>query len=360
MRDIRGYGADLLTRLPAPRKVAVLRAARLGDFICATPALRALSRALPHAEIVMITLPALHDLVIRSPYLDRYAPFPGFPGIAEQLFEARAAVELLRSLQAERFDLAVQLQGTGVYSNTFTRLLGARVTVGFVRAEDPPDQLDSALVWPEHGHEIDRLLALMQHLGIPPCGRDIEFPLFPEDERAAVDLLAHLPRPLIGIHPGSHDPARRWPAERFAAVARCLLRRYGGVALLFGDGDELPATRELAAAIGPGAHSLAGRTPLPILAALISRLCLFLTNDTGPAHIAYALGTPTVAMYRTAGTLRYGPPATGPIHALEPGPGDAMVSVIQARTAAEELLSQPLQTGVDASLSWSSLKQSAR
>lgn len=363
MPETLGYGENLLAHMPVPSKIAVLRASRLGDFICATPALRALSLALPHAEIVMITVPALQDLVIRSPYLDRYVPFAGFPGIAEQLFDARATVELLRAMQAERFDLAIQLQGTGVYSNTFTRLLGARANAGFVRAEDPAGQLDSALVWPEHGHEIDRLLALMRHLGVRPAGHGLVFPLFPDDERAANDLLAHLPRPLIGIHPGSHDPARRWPREHFAAVTRCLLRRHGGVALVFGNDDEVHAAQQLAEDIGPGAHSLAGRTSLPILGALISRLSLLLSNDSGLAHMAYALGTPTVAIYRSGGTLRYGPPAVGPFRALEPEPGDPtnpIVSILQARTAAEELLSRPLHTEVDASLSWSSLKQSAR
>jgi hypothetical protein len=74
----------LLTRLPdPPRKVALLRASRIGDFLCATPALRALRRALPEAEITMITLPLLRGLVERSPHLDRFVAFPGFPGIAE-------------------------------------------------------------------------------------------------------------------------------------------------------------------------------------------------------------------------------------------------------------------------------------
>src|SRR2546429_9284713 len=80
----------LLSRFQQPpRKVVLLRASRIGDFICATPAFRALRAALPNAEISMITLPMLRDLALRSPYLDRFIAFPGFPGIAEQFFDAR-------------------------------------------------------------------------------------------------------------------------------------------------------------------------------------------------------------------------------------------------------------------------------
>ena len=111
----------LLARLPAPpRKVALLRASRIGDFLCATPAFRALRAALPGAQITMITLPLLQGLVARSPRLDRYVAFPGFPGIAEQFFDARRTLAFFAAMQAERFDLAIQMQGSGVYSNPFT------------------------------------------------------------------------------------------------------------------------------------------------------------------------------------------------------------------------------------------------
>src|SRR5436305_14938130 len=79
------FTPGLLARLPeSPRKVVVLRASRIGDFLCTIPALRALRAALPEAEITMITLPLLRDLVERSPYLDHYVTFPGFPGIRSE------------------------------------------------------------------------------------------------------------------------------------------------------------------------------------------------------------------------------------------------------------------------------------
>jgi hypothetical protein len=126
-------------------------------------------------------------------------------------------------MQAEQFDLAIQMQGSGVYSNPFTLMLGARFTAGFIRPGDPPGRLDAALPFPE-GHEARRNLALLAHIGIPigsasPEGpaRDAartEFPLWPADHTAAEECLAEAPRPWIGIHTSARDATRRWPVER--------------------------------------------------------------------------------------------------------------------------------------------------
>lgn len=337
----------LLARLPSPpRKVAVLRASRLGDFLCAAPALRALRAAVPQAEISMITLPLLRDLAVRSPYTDRFVAFPGYPGIAQQFFMPHHALEFFQRSQNERFDLAIQLQGSGVYANPFTLMLGAAATAGFVRAEDDPSGLDAALVWPDRGHEIHRLLALMQCIGVEPRGDELAFPLLHEDRRVATELLAGLPRPLIGLHAGSHDPLRRWPPDRFATVARALLRRYGGTVVLLGGLQDSDAALELAAAIGPGAYNLAGRTSLGVLGAVIGDVAILITNDSGPAHVAFALRRPTLAIYRRGGTERYGPLLPGPFAAVEPpaeapDPQTALATVAQVLAAVDRLLSSP-------------------
>ncbi len=143
------FEPGLLNRIEPPRKVAVLKAARIGDFLCTTPALRLLRRRLPQAEITLITLPMLRDLAERSPSVDRFAPFPGYPGIAEQLFSPQTAADFIQSMQAEGFDLALQFQGSGVNSNPFTLLLGARYTAGFIRPGDPPGLLDAACPYPD-------------------------------------------------------------------------------------------------------------------------------------------------------------------------------------------------------------------
>lgn len=315
------FTPGLLWRLPAPpRKVALLRASRIGDFLCAVPAFRALRAALPEAEIAIITLPLLCELALRSPYLDRVIAFPGFPGIAEQLFDARRCAGFFQQMQAEGFDLAIQMQGSGVHSNPFTLLLGAGATAGFIRPGEGSGRLDAALPYPEGGHEVARVLALAEFLGAPARGTATEFPLWLADHAAAETLLREAVPPLIGLHPSARDAARRWPPERFADVGAALLRRHGGTLVLLGDAEAhatagaLRAT--LPADLARRCRDLTGATTLPALGAVIARLAVLITNDSGPAHIAYALGAPTVTIFGGSNPRAYGPPRGGPFRVV--------------------------------------------
>lgn len=304
---------DLIARLAnKPSKVVIVRASRIGDFLCAVPALRALRQALPQAEISIVTLPLLRDLVERSPYLDTYIEFPGYPGIAEQFFEARHAAEFFRQQQLENYDLALQMQGSGVYSNPFTLMLGANYTAGFIRENDAKGCLDAAVVWPQHEHEIRRNLALTTAIGALTQSEDLEFPLRSADYCAADTLLADVQRPLFGLHPSARDLTRRWFYDRFVEVGRELLRNYGGTVLIVGEQADHVAFAELARQIGGNCLNLAGQTSLVVLGAIISRLDVFITNDTGPAHIAYALKKPGVTIFGSADPRLNGPLHNGP------------------------------------------------
>ena len=329
------FTPGLLSRLPEPpRKVALLRASRIGDFLCSTPAFRALRSALPQAEITMITLPMLQELVARLPTIDRFVAFPGFPGIAEQFYDARCTLRFLQAMQEERFDLAVQMQGSGVYSNPFTLLLGAKVTAGYVRPGEGPGRLDAALPYPQGMHEVRSVLELATFLGAQAQGEHIDYPLWPSDCEAAACLLRGAVPPLIGLHAAARDATRRWRLDRFAAVGRALHERHGGTLVIIGEKEEQATADALAQEILPlplrsaqgsgsraqdercGSLNLAGKTSLATLGAVIARLSVLVTNDTGPAHIAYALGTPTVAIFGASTPERYGPPCSGPFRAL--------------------------------------------
>lgn len=148
-------------------RVAVVRALRLGDLLCAVPALRALRAALPLAHVTLIGLPLAREFVRRCPHVDDFEEFPGYPGIADQPVMADRTLAFLRRMQQRRFDLAVQLHGSGVFSNPFTRLLGAHQTVGFTRAGETDLGLDFAIPYPSTGSEVQRLLRLTRALGAP-------------------------------------------------------------------------------------------------------------------------------------------------------------------------------------------------
>lgn len=275
-------------------RVVLLRASRIGDFVCATPAFRALRAALPAAEITLVAQPFIRGLAARCPYLDRFEAFPGYPGIAEQFFEPASALMFFKKMQAEGFDLAVQMHGSGVYSNPFLLMVGAKATAGFGSG------LDAALPYDERAHEVRRVLRLMEFLGAPSQGEATEFRLWPRDHEEAEDALCGLPRPLIGVHPGARDVDKKWPVERFAEVARRLRSRRGGTVVVIGGAAERAAAARIAGI------NLTGLS-IPAMGAAIARMALLVTNDSGPAHIAYALGTPTVTLFGTTSPDEWGP-----------------------------------------------------
>ena len=281
------FQPGLLQRIKPPRRVVIVHTGQMGSLLCATPALRSLRAALPRTHISLMASLTTRHLVDRFPYIDRYIPFPGFPGMDESQFEPRRTVAFLESMQARRFDLAVQLQGPE--ANSFALLLGARSTAGFIVAGGDAGCLDAALPYPG-GHAVDRALALVEFLGAPRAHTTVEFPLTIEEVSHAAALLGNAPAPLIGVHAGGRRSTRRWFPDRFAAAARELQRLHGGTILILGeevaDGDYPAATR-----------NLAGRTTLGVLGGVIRRLDLLITNDALPAQIAYALGTPTITIF---------------------------------------------------------------
>lgn len=311
------FAPGLLQRLPAtPRKVAILRASRIGDLVCATPALRALRAALPGAEIVLITLPMLRELAERFAAIDRVVEFPGYPGLAEQLYEPSQFSRFIQKIQAEAFDLAIQMQGTGLYSNPFIQLLGASATAGMLRPGDPALQLDAAFRTVEQGSEVQRLLDYVAFLGAPSLGKTLEVALRESDRLAAENLIQGLPLPLIGLHPAARDRTRRWSSGHFIAAAQVIQERCGGTLVGIGEIDERDEVEAVLSGIHGQSVNLAGQTSLPELCSLISKIGVLITNDSGPAHLAYAMGTPAVVIFGSADPARYLPPVGGPYKAL--------------------------------------------
>ncbi len=125
-------------RIGNPRRIAVLRALQLGDLLCAVPALRSLRAGAPEAEIVLVGLPWARSFVARYPeLLDGFREFPGYPGLPERPPVIDRIPSFLSEMQADRFDLAIQLQGSGPFVNPLTVLFGARQNAGHESKVDP-------------------------------------------------------------------------------------------------------------------------------------------------------------------------------------------------------------------------------
>ncbi|MBX6313280.1 MAG: glycosyltransferase family 9 protein [Isosphaeraceae bacterium] len=323
---------------PPPRRVAVLRALQLGDMLCAVPALRALRAALPGAEIVLIGLPWARAFAERfGGYLDGFREFPGYPGLPERPAQIGRLPSFLAEMQAERFDLAIQMHGSGRISNPLTVLLGARRCAGFYRSGEFCPDPQRFLPWPEHGSEIRRLLELMRHLGAPAQGEHLEFPLRLEDRRALwtiEEARALRPGTYACVHPGASVPGRRWPVDRFAAVADVLAAR-GLQVVLTGTTAEAGLTRAVARAMRSSCLDLAGRTDLGALGALLSGARLLVCNDTGLSHLAAALRVPSVVISIESDPERWAPLDRARHRVLD---GDSGVTPRDVIAEAEDLL----------------------
>ncbi len=300
----------LALRAVAPRRVAVFRALQLGDMLCAVPALRAMRRAWPSAQITLIGLPWARAFASRyAELVDEFVPFPGAPGFVEQEQTSTALPVFYAQMRARHFDLAIQLHGSGSRSNGVVFNLGAAACAGFVPPEETHQLAGCFIPWPEQLPEPLRYLALMHALGLPADDAALSIPVThaDRDEYAALAASCHIePERLVLIHPGAQLPSRRWPAVRFAAVADALADAGCQVAIT-GSEAELPLTSAVLGAMTAPALHLAGKTSLGGLAVLVSRARLVVCNDTGISHVASAMKTASVVVASGSDTRRWAP-----------------------------------------------------
>ena len=292
-----------------PQRIAVFRALMLGDLLCAVPALRALKAAFPDAEFTLIGLPWARALAQRLPYVDEFIEFPGHPGLPESVCDVRALPDFLGRVQARRFDLALQMHGNGSIVNPLVGTFGARQMAGFHAPGTwlPADDAGLFCRWPEQGHEIERLLTLIDHIGVPRQGTHLEFPL---DDGDREELLAIWPdarkEPYVCVHAGAQLPSRRWDPRRFAEVADTVAES-GRTVVLTGSALEAGLIGDIAACMEHTPLNLAGRTTLWTLGALIEGAESVVCNDTGVSHVAAALGTPSVVISCGSDPARWAP-----------------------------------------------------
>jgi len=183
------------------------------------------------------------------------------------------------------------------------------VSVGYFENQDT-GELTLGAPYPDDQPEVYRNLGLASLLGCPAIDPELEFPLHESDYAEAAALLhifPHAARPLIGLHSGARPPARRWPTAYFASVADELVRLFGAQIILTGGTDETEIVHSTEEQMTTQPINLAGKTSLGGLAALINKLDLFISNDTGPAHLAYAVGTPSITIFGPADYRRWAP-----------------------------------------------------
>ncbi len=298
-------------RVPDVERIAVLRANALGDFIFALPTLDALRAAYPEAEIVLLGAPWHAKLWRDRPGpVDRVLVVPPAPGIRspDPGEPGSAMADFLTTARKERFDLALQIHGGGANSNPMVAGLGARVTAG-LRAEDAPP-LDRWLRYVYYQHEVIRYLEVAALVGAPATTIVPTLAVTDADRAEAAEVLGPADRPRVALHPGATDTRRRWPAERFAEVAR-ELHADGYEVLVTGTPGERDVVDEVVTAAGVPVRPLVGALSLGGLAGAYAGCALVVANDTGPVHLAAAVGTPTVGVYWVGNLINTANPLRG-------------------------------------------------
>jgi len=278
------------------RKIAVLRANAVGDFIFSLPALHALRAAYPNAEIAFLGRRwHLEFLSARPSPLDRLIAVPHSRGVNDGGPEDPAALEeFFAAMRRERFDLALQIHGGGRNSNPFVQRLGARLTAGLKAPDAPP--LDRWIPYIYFQQEVLRYLEVVALVGARPVGLE---PRISVTERDLAEAQAAVPagsQPMAMLNPGAGDARRRWSVENFARVGDALSRA-GAQVVINGTPAECGLVEGVIGNMKTTAQNLCGRLGLGGLAGLLTRCRVAVSNDSGPLHLAGAVGTPTVGIY---------------------------------------------------------------
>jgi ADP-heptose:LPS heptosyltransferase len=295
-------------RVPDVRKIGVLRAGGLGDLLFALPALRALRRAYAEAELVLLTGDWQAAFLDGRGIADRAVVVPPTEGVRPGPHSPEDLTRFFSAMEAEGFDLALKMHGGGRYTNPFLRRLSARVTAG-PRTPDAED-LDITMPYIYFQHEVMRLLEVAALVGAPAVTVEPEAPLLPADLAEADSVYPEDRPPLVLVHPRAGDGRRRWPPDKFAQVAERLAAEGLSVGVIGASEERWLVETVLTASRAP-LLDLCGRLSLGCLAGLLSRCAVFIGNDSGPRHLAQAVGASTVAIYWCGNLINAGPLSRG-------------------------------------------------
>ncbi len=297
--------------LAAARSIAVLRANGIGDYLGSEPALQALRDSAPKARITLLGLPwHAVGLNSRAGPVDEAVVIPWTHGIRNppvgKAPDSAVTQAFLDSMRDRNFDFAFQMHGGGRNSNPFVSALGAKFTVG-LRAADAP-ALDRSISYQYWQPEVHKYAEVVQAVGAVPTRLNPRFHVSREDRAQARTWLTQhgvdVDDPIVVIHPGATDPRRRWPLERFTLVGQALTAS-GAQIVVLGD----PSEAEIVAQVSRRIRTSVAGVDLSLseLVGLLEAATLLVGNDSGPRHLADAVGTATVSVYWFGNLINAGP-----------------------------------------------------
>ncbi|MBV9864318.1 MAG: putative lipopolysaccharide heptosyltransferase III [Abitibacteriaceae bacterium] len=314
----------------APR-ILVIRFRFIGDVLLVTPVFEALRRHWPHCYLAFVTDAEAAAVVEGHPALDELMVFR----LPKKQLRSRWArlqhkMRLFQHMRQQHFDIAINLH-PGQRGALTAWLSGARRRVGYDR---PQDKLENALTnikvpyrlatAQPREYRVEYLLDTVRALGIEAKATLPSMGLSYEDRAFATSYLKSLAfdrdGPLIVLHPGRPSTRKTWPDGRFTQLADALSQRFAARIIWLGAPAEVERVKRIAGAMTHTSASVAGQANLKQLAAIIEQADLFIGIDSGPMHIASAVGTPTVALFAFADPNEWNPPGATHIAIHKPLP----------------------------------------
>lgn len=296
----------------AARAILLIRLDNLGDVLMCTPAFQAVRQACPLARLTLLASPSGAALAPFLPMLDdvlvHEASWVKGPGMSLPAGDPASEEALLQGLRGGGFDAAIiftTLTQSALPMAMLCRMAGIPLRLAQVR-ENPYGLLSTwvrerDVLGPGMRHEVVRQLALLRDVGMAPPADDALIMALSETQRRRARALLHgagwqAGKPYVLIHPGATAPSRRYPARWFGLAARAL--QQAGWTCVFGGGpSERPLVKDATAVLDAPAIDLSGDLDLGVFAALIEGASVLIANNSGPMHMAAALGTPVVCLY---------------------------------------------------------------
>ena len=300
----------------SPRSILLIRPDHVGDVLFLTPALHALRNALPAARLTLLVGPWGQAVVAGNADVDavQVCRFPGFERQPKShpLTPYQLLFRTARQLRTEDFDTAVILRFDHWWGAWLAAAAGIPRRVGHHVPMTQPF-LTEALTYQPARHEVEQNASLLTALA-PHADWTLgptRFEIGTEAHRWANDWLqVHIPdpnQPLVAIHPGAGAPVKQWPVASWVEVASRLTGMCGAQILLTGAAAEQPLTESIAKGLAQPVLDATGQTSLNQLAALQARCALVMGSDSGPLHLATAVGTPSIHLYGPVSPGKFGP-----------------------------------------------------
>jgi len=321
------------TKLSSIKRIVILRTDRIGEVLLSTPVITAIKRSIPHASISFITSPYAMDIVFDRDDLSEVLAFD--TTLSKPVLWH--AISLAAKLRKRSFDMALILNPHKLlHLGCF--LAGIRYRIGYDRKwafllthRVKDEKAQSAMHEVEYNLGFLKILDILEKDIAPSLPLSKESSLFVDKIFSNSGLLKTAEKKIVAIHPGSSNASKRWPIEKFKEVIKAFIHEGDKEVVLIGDKSEKALCNQIGHDLSQGLHDFSGLFSLKELPVFLKSLDLLITNDNGPMHIAAAVGTKVVAIFRAEATgsnpRRLGPYGEGHATLVDPSPEDVIETV---------------------------------